>query len=68
MADNRYLVIYWKIGSNEKGIVKFCKERINGYIWLTKEEVPEVYAEAKRQKKKNLMILKRAVSFERGQK
>ncbi len=67
MTTNKYLVIYWEHGSDGTGksIIKHCKENTNQYIWLTKEEALQAYAEAKRQKKQNLMILKRVVSFER---
>ena len=67
MTTNKYLVIHWETGANgnKKPIVKFCKESTGEYIWLTKKEMLGVYAEAKKQNKKNLMILKRVVSFDR---
>jgi len=67
MTTNRYLVIYseQKPDGTGKAIVKFCKENTDQYIWLTKEEALQVYAGAKKENKKNLMILKRVVSVER---
>jgi len=67
MITNKYLVIYWeqKLDGTGKGTVKFCKENTNQYIWLSKKEALQVYARAKKENKKNLMILKRVVSVER---